>query len=267
MMAGIPKEHATALAIVGDRHHNPDYIRTSLDKTLVRDAGLTIDYLWNDEYFTEELLSNYKMLIMFRDGMLHSDGYVFAYPDDLPNPGRGGVDMVSTPPLSQPLSGAAIPWMTREQGKFIKRWVKNGGSLWAFHNNSHCSVMNEDYRDVEGAAYTGHPRVRPFWVRITNHDHPITQGIEDFQVVDEQHYMTYDKDPKFILADSSDEGDDPVYTDNAGRTSSKAPAVWAYDYGEGRVCFMGPGHMISVMWNPEYEKLQKNGLLWLMEIQ
>ncbi|MFC1764350.1 ThuA domain-containing protein [Planctomycetota bacterium] len=263
-LAGSPKEYATALAIVGDRYHNPDYIRTSLNKTLVQDNGLTIDYLWNDKYFTEELLSNYKMLIMFRDGQQMGSGYVFAYPNDLPAP-RNGRGIISTPPLKEVLSGPTTSWMTQEQGIFIKRWVNNGGSLWAFHNNSHCSVKNKDYRDVEGAAYTGHPRIRPYWVRIKNHDHPITRGIEDFQVVDEQHYMTYDKDPKYILAESSYEGDDSVYTDNTGRKSTKAPSVWAYDYGKGRVCFMAPGHMISVMWNPMYEKMQKNGLLWLLE--
>ncbi|MFC1552007.1 ThuA domain-containing protein [Candidatus Latescibacterota bacterium] len=264
-LAALPKEHATALAIVGDRYHNPDYIRTSLNKTLVRDNGLTIDYLWNDEYFTEDLLSNYKMLIMFRDGMLHSGGYMFAYPDDLPSPGRDGTGILSTPPLTESLRSPSNPWMTREQGMFIKRWVNNGGSLWSFHNNSHCGSMNEDYRKVQGAAYAGHPRIRPYWVRIKNHDHPVTSGIEDFQVVDEQHYMTYDKDPKNILAESSYEGDDPVWTDNNGGKSTTAPAVWAYDYGKGRVCFMSPGHMVSVMWNPMYEKMQKNGLIWLLE--
>jgi len=46
--------------------------------------------------------------------------------------------------------------MTEEQGKGIKRWVEEGGSLWAFHNNSQASLMNKDYHDVEGAVYTGH---------------------------------------------------------------------------------------------------------------
>ncbi len=263
--AGLPKVHATALAIVGDRYHNPDYIKTSLNKTLVRDNGLSIDYLWEDDYFTEELLRNYKMLIMFRDGFLWPNGYVFAYPEDLPAPGRNLENFVSTPPLTEPLRGTGSPWMSTEQGRIIKNWVKGGGLLWAFHNNSQCSNTNKDYREVEGAIYAGHPRIRPFWVRIDNKDHPITKGINDFEVVDEQHYVVYDKDVKYILAHSSYEGTDNVYKDNIGRESTTAPSVWAYDYGQGRVCFMAPGHMISVMWNPEYEKMQKNGMDWLLE--
>ena len=50
------------------------------------------------------------------------------------------------------------------------------------------------------------------------------------------------------------------FTDNAGRQSNSAESVWAYDYGKGRVCFMAPGHMITVLWNPEYKKMQKNAV-------
>ena len=33
-----------AFALIGDRYHNADYIRTALGKTLVRDHGLPIDF-------------------------------------------------------------------------------------------------------------------------------------------------------------------------------------------------------------------------------
>ena len=39
-----PREKSSAFGLVGDRYHNSDYIRTALDETLVRGAGLTIDF-------------------------------------------------------------------------------------------------------------------------------------------------------------------------------------------------------------------------------
>jgi len=27
---------------------------------------------------------------------------------------------------------------------------------------------------------------------------------------------------------------------------------------------MAPGHLISVLWNPEYEKMQRNAVKWLL---
>ncbi len=40
---------------------------------------------------------------------------------------------------------------------------------------------------------------------MVNHDHPITRGVSDFVVSDEQHFMTYQKDPKYLLLQSVNE--------------------------------------------------------------
>src|SRR5262249_14888768 len=99
-------------------------------------------------------------------------------------------DLVSVPPLPMKICVDPLAWMTAEQGRAIKQWVLEGGSLFAYHNSSHVSLTNKDYRDVEGAVYTGHPEIRPFKVKIVNPEHPITRGVRDFVVTDEQHFMT-----------------------------------------------------------------------------
>lgn len=255
---GAAATKATAFALCGDESHNSDYIRTALTSTLVEDAGLSIDFTDEEKLLTYENLKNYKILIMYRDGLRFPNGYYQAiYWTGKPT------DIVSVPPVEKKIGGRGVGWMTPEQGKAIKTWVEEGGSLWAFHNNSQASILNKDYRDVEGAIYTGHPPIRPFKVHIVNPEHPITRGVNDFVVTDEQHYVTYDKDPKYVLARSINEnGLD--YTDQAGRRSNTSESVWAYDYGKGRVCFMAPGHMIAVLWNPEYVKMQKNAAKWLL---
>ena len=255
---GASAAKATALALCGDESHNSDYIRAALTSTLVEDARLSIDFTDEEKLLTAENLRNYRILIMFRDGLRFPHGYYQAmYWTGKPS------DIVSVPPIEKKIGDKRVGWMTPEQGKAIKAWVQEGGSLWAFHNNSQASIMNQDYRDVEGAIYTGHPPIRPYKVHIVNRDHPITRGVNDFVVTDEQHYVTYDKDPKYVLARSVNEnGLD--YTDTAGRKSNTSESVWAYDYGKGRVCFMAPGHMIAVLWNPEYVKMQKNAAKWML---
>jgi type 1 glutamine amidotransferase len=82
-------------------------------------------------------------------------------------------------------------------------------------------------------------------------------------VTDEQHFMTYQKDPKYLLLQSVNE-DGLTFTNQGTNLGATTPAGWAYDYGKGRVCYLAPGHLLTDLWNPEYEKLQKNAVKWLL---
>ena len=53
-------EKSTAFAVIGDRYHNSDYIRTALSKTLVGDLGLTIDFTDDVKSLNAETLRGYK---------------------------------------------------------------------------------------------------------------------------------------------------------------------------------------------------------------
>jgi type 1 glutamine amidotransferase len=149
--------------------------------------------------------------------------------------------------------------MAPEQGRAIKKFVEEGGAALFYHNTHHSAVWNRDFRDVVGALARLHPSIRPFKVKIINHEHPITRGVNDFVVTDEQHFMEYDKDPKFVLARSINE--EGLTYEGYGSSSE---AAWAYAYGKGRVCFLAPGHNLHSMWNPEYVKLQQNAVRWLL---
>ena len=50
-----------ALALIGDRYHNPDYIRVSLDKVF-KDLGIPIDYTIQYDQISASLLKNYQLL-------------------------------------------------------------------------------------------------------------------------------------------------------------------------------------------------------------
>jgi type 1 glutamine amidotransferase len=248
----VTRTKALALALIGDESHNSDVYRTAFQSTLVKDAGLPIDFTDEEKLISYKTLKHYKILLIFRNGTRHPGGYTTI---------RGKI--VSVPPLQKKLDRTFVATITDEQCKDIKRWVQEGGSLWAWHNNSRLSLMRKDYRDVQGATILGHPPIRPFKVKIINHDHPITKDVNDFVVTDEQHFLVYEKDPKYVLAISVNE-DNLTYRDRNGKPSTTCEAVWAYDYGKGRVCFMAPGHDITALWNPEFEKMQKNAVKWLL---
>jgi len=234
--------------LIGDRYHNADYIRVSLDRVF-REAGVEVDYTIAYDRLSRDLLRSYDLFLCFRDGMIWPNGYLgpdaYSYEQGLEN--------------RMPEAKSAS-WITEEQGAAVKDFVTAGGGFYSFHNNSHVSLSSKNYREVMGGAYIGHPPLRPFRVRVVNGEHPITRGVQEFMVNDEQHYVTYDKDPKYVLLES--ENVDGLEYENHGK---KSVAGWAYDYGQGRVVFTAVGHTNHAMWIPAHFELQKRAVRWLLK--
>lgn len=273
--AGAPR----TLALIGDRWHNSDYIRVCLDR-LFKDLGLPIDFTTNYYDLSRNLLEPYQLFIGFRDNMIWPEGYV-NWPQleggDLENPGQFP-------------RGKWEAWITEEQGEAVKEFVAAGNGFYSMHNNAFVSRSSKNYREVQGGVALDHPPLRPFKVHIVNKDHPITQGVNDFMVTDEQHFAIYDKDPKNILLrgenlDGLDFISSPFDPNVLERAESGSPhssagrsaepmvnlgtvsiSGWAHDYGKGRVVFTGMGHTIHTLWQPEYLKIQKNAVRWLLRM-
>jgi hypothetical protein len=237
-----------ALALIGDRYHNADYIRVSLDRVF-KAVGIPVEYTIQYDQLSRELLKNYQLFLCLRDGMIWPNGYLgpdaYEYEHGLEN------DFPQPKPE---------PWITEEQGAAVKEFVMAGGGFYSLHNNSHVSLSSKNYRDVMGGAYVGHPALRPFQVRVVDKEHPITRGIQDFMVNDEQHFVTYDKDPKHVILESVNL-DGLEYEDHG----KKSVAGWAYEYGKGRVVFTAVGHTNHAMWVPPYLDLQKRAVQWLLK--
>jgi type 1 glutamine amidotransferase len=268
------------LVLMCDRYHNQDYIRVSLNR-LFKELNLPVDYTTNYYDLSKSLLEPYQLFICFRDDMIWPGGYSSGPAEE---GARQPQDGLENPGEFQ--AEKAEPWITEEQGEAVKDFVFVGRGFYSLHNNAFLSRSSKNYRDVQGGVALGHPPIRPFKVRIANKEHPITQGVHDFMITDEQHYAVYDKDPKNILLQGENldgftfEGDSPqgagrgreAAAENQGQSGPEAPqdqrttsiSGWAHEYGKGRVVFTAMGHTTDVMWHPEYLKIQKNAVRWLL---
>ena len=152
---GSPATHPRVIALVGDRYHNPDYIRVSLDR-LFSELGLPVDYTIGYDHLSRDLLRGYRIMVCFRDGMIWPGGYLgpdaYNYERELENPGDF--------PKAKPQN-----WITQEQSEAVRDFVAAGNGLYCLHNSSHISLSSPTYREVMGGAYIGHPPLRPFKVR------------------------------------------------------------------------------------------------------
>ena len=243
------------LALIGDRYHNPDYIRVSLNR-LFKELGLPIDYTMNYYDLSRSLLEPYQLFICLRDNMIWPEGY----PADAS--------------MTKPGEASFATWITEDQGAAVRDFVAAGNGFYSLHNNAFVSRSSKNYRDIQGGLALSHPPLRPFKVRIVNKEHPVTRGVEDFMVTDEQHFLIYDKDPKNILL-HGENIDGLSYTPSANdlagsglETSTNLGTVsisgWAHEHGKGRVVFTAVGHTIDAMWQPEHLKMQKNAVRWLL---
>jgi hypothetical protein len=255
------------LALIGDRYHNMAYVRTSLGRVF-GELGLAIDYTANYDDLSRSLLEHYQLLVCLRDDMIWPGGY--SGPNHDPHQ-----DFLENPedfPPEKPES-----WITEDQAKAVRDFVAAGDGFYSLHNNAFVSRASKDFRDVQGGVALGHPPLRPFRVRIVNKDHPVTRGVEDFMVTDEQEYTIYDKDPKNILLRGENiDGlifDRPTFQESTAEASAAQNNLgttsisgWAHEYGKGRVVFTALGHTNNAMWQPEYYKIQKNAVRWLLKM-
>src|SRR6476469_2870929 len=109
--AGRPR----ALALVGDRYHNPDYIRVSLDKVF-GELNIPVDYTMDYASLSAALLKPYQLLLILRDGMIWPGGY--SGPDAYVHY-EMNLENESDFPAAK-----SVMWMKEAQGLAVKNFVQ-----------------------------------------------------------------------------------------------------------------------------------------------
>jgi hypothetical protein len=214
-----------ALALIGDRYHSPVYIRDGLTPALVRE-NIPVTFIEDVTQLNAESLKEHQLLIILRDGMNWPDGY------DKP----------------------AVKWMTDGQQQAIWDFVNNGGAFLALHNSQGIYPPGGLYYKLFGGDYGGHPKPYTFTVRVEDKNHPVTAGVEDFQIFDEHHTVKYylDREHMFLRT---------IAPDNLA-----APGGWWRDMGKGRFVYMSPGHTPEALGHPMMQRLIRNSMRWLLRV-
>ena len=212
-----------ALALIGDRYHSPVYIREGLSGALALE-NIPVVFIENHEALSAEALKNFDLLIFLKDGMIWPNGYE---------------------------RGSQVLWMSDEQQQAIWDFVHRGGAFLALHNSHGIYPEGGLYYKLFGGDYGGHPPPEEFTVRVENKSHPITRGVEDFMTFDEQHMSKYYLDREHLLLR------------NISKANKAAPAGWWREPGEGRFCYLAPGHTPEALNHPMMQRLIRNALRWL----
>ncbi len=136
------------------------------------------------------------------------------------------------------------------------------GASWAFNglvvlgdNHVRTGIMEPawpEYARMIGGIWsedepkTSHAKRHEFAVRIVDHEHPISRGLPDTLMADDELYHNMRMQPgAHILATAFD---DPAI----GGTGKDEPILWVVNYGKGRVFHTTLGHDPAAMGKPAF---------------
>ncbi|MBA2394838.1 MAG: ThuA domain-containing protein [Ktedonobacteraceae bacterium] len=148
--------------------------------------------------------------------------------------------------------------ITPEQEKGLLTAVKNGTGIAGWHGCMADSFRNNpEYQFMVGGQWVAHPgNIIDYEVHITQHDDPITVGLQDFRMHSEQYYMHVDPMNE-VLATTTFNGDYAPWI-----AGSVMPVVWKKQWGIGRVFYSSLGHVRQDFEVPETLTIMKRGMLW-----
>ena len=150
---------------------------------------------------------------------------------------------------------AKSPTLSDAAKENLLAFVKNGKGLALSHLTSAAFKEWDEYHKMVGRYWvmgkSGHGPRSVFKVKISNKDHAITKGLEDFDQDDELYAKLLGEGPITVLAEADSDWSKKI-----------EPLAFTLEYGQGRVfqeCF---GHDGKAIKNPPVAKLIQRGCEW-----
>ncbi|MBI5159980.1 MAG: ThuA domain-containing protein [Micrococcales bacterium] len=161
----------------------------------------------------------------------------------------------------------------REEVDGLIAAVANGTGMAGWHGGIADSFRDSDrYLHFMGGQFASHPgrhpsrlrgeqedNYRPHRIELTDlgREHPITEGIEDFELTTEQYWVLHD-DYLDVLATTTQ----AVREWDPWQRPVTSPAIWTRQWGKGRIFVSTPGHRVEILEHPAVRTIIERGLLW-----
>jgi hypothetical protein len=130
----------------------------------------------------------------------------------------------------------------------LLNWIASGKGFATCHSGADSFRGCPEYRAMVGGYFVTHPHFRSYQVSVVDSEHPITQGLTEFMVEDEQYIVDYDPRVK-VLASALWKG-------------CAMPVVWTKSWGEGRVFYLALGHNPQACAHEMFRLLLQRGAKW-----
>ncbi len=148
-----------------------------------------------------------------------------------------------------------LPTLSDQAKENLLNFVKGGKGFVTTHLSSASFKEWEAFGDLVGRKWvmgtSGHGPRSVFTAEIADKDHPITQGIEDFEIDDELYAKLQGNAPIHVLV-----------TADSDWSEKTEPLMFIRDYGEGRVFHDAFGHDSKAILELNHQILFARGCEW-----
>jgi type 1 glutamine amidotransferase len=146
--------------------------------------------------------------------------------------------------------------LTEGQKSKLLEFIRSGKGVVAIHASYYSFLEWDQCREIYGAKFINHDDVDiMIEVRVTDRDHPITEGLpEYFEVHSELYQSTPLAADCHLLAVAKEKG-----------TETEYPSVWARKYGHGRVVTILPAHWPDAYRSKHFQKLIIQSVNWAIQ--
>ena len=161
----------------------------------------------------------------------------------------------------------------REPLEGLRAAIQAGTGMAGWHGGIADSYRNSsDYLHLIGGQFACHPGKHPAerigaqsdnYVRYRVNilpsaaEHPITRGLEDFELVTEQYWVLYDNYIDVLATTTQAVREWDPWT-----RPVVSPAIWTRQWGKGRIFVCTPGHRVEILEDPNVRTIIQRGMLW-----
>ena len=138
--------------------------------------------------------------------------------------------------------------ITDAQKNGLLNFVASGKGFVGIHSAADSFRDCPEYRAMIGGWFVTHPHYRQYQVSVVDPEHPITKGLEEFFVTDEQYILDYDPRVKVLCS--------------ALWKGQAMPVAWTKSWGKGRVFYLALGHDPQACRDDNFRLLLERGTLW-----
>lgn len=135
-----------------------------------------------------------------------------------------------------------------ESFALLEMFVSRGGGLLAIHSATASFEDEPQYFKILGGRFLSHGPVEAFTI-YPEAGGNLFPGIKQFVVTDELYI--HENEPDIVVHFSAELG------------GQSHPLVWTHSFGQGRVCYIGPGHKTETMKQPQIQEILQRGFLWV----